>query len=154
MMRYLATTLAVSALLYACPTTALGQDDSSGGADIAILAFLLMSASTGSGLLTGYSLWGNKECRSASLQSEQYLRDHETDLRQDFALGSGPTVDDLAVYLELPAEQAPQLGRLLRKNRRGLLDLADPTLLTPERADAFFDRVSSLVATPPAGQAG
>ena len=149
MVRNLVASILVMALVVGITRPALAQESTEPTDGMAALGFLIMTASTGFGLLTGYSIWGNKECRRADVQMEKYLREHDVDLQQDLAVGAGATVADLASYLGIRSEALPSFGKLLRNNREELLAMADPKPLTPERAADFIDRLSQLCAAVP-----
>jgi hypothetical protein len=74
-----------------------------------------------------------------------YLRRNAIALQEDLVHGAGPTVSDLAAYLSIAIEEHAWFGRVLRRHRHELLDLADEERLTPERALAFFDTIRTLV---------
>ncbi len=58
-------------------------------------------------------------------------------MSEALALGQGEVVDELASGLGLDEAEHVALGKLLRKERRVLGDLADPGNLTLERAARF-----------------
>ncbi|MFU8806827.1 MAG: hypothetical protein ACNA8W_23675 [Bradymonadaceae bacterium] len=75
---------------------------------------------------------------------EAYLRRNAIALQEDLVLGAGETVRDFAAYLSVANEEYDWFGRIIRRHRHELLDLAAPERLTPERALAFFDAVEAL----------
>lgn len=81
--------------------------------------------------------------------AQVYLRSRTHQLREDLALGAGPTVDDLAAAANIRRENLGTFGRLLRANRGELLALADTRTLTPERALVWLERVGELARTDP-----
>jgi hypothetical protein len=81
--------------------------------------------------------------------AQLYLRSRTYQLREDLALGAGPSIDDLASLARIRRENVGRFGRLLRTHRRELLALADARLLTPERAEAWLRRVGELARTDP-----
>jgi len=76
--------------------------------------------------------------------AQVYLRARTHQLREDLALGAGPTVEDLAEAAHIRRENVGTFGRLLRTHRRELLAMADSRTLTPERALAWLERVGEL----------
>ncbi|WP_404368261.1 hypothetical protein ACIHQR_03505 [Corallococcus coralloides] len=81
--------------------------------------------------------------------AQVYLRARTHQLREDLALGAGPTVEDLAQAARIRRENLEVFGKLLRTHRRELLMMADAKTLTPERARAWLERVGQLARTEP-----
>ncbi|WP_303626811.1 hypothetical protein [Myxococcus sp. AM011] len=81
--------------------------------------------------------------------AQVYLRSRTHQLREDLALGAGPTVEDLASAASIRRENLGTFGRLLRANRQELLAMADTRTLTPERALAWLARVGELARADP-----
>ncbi|WP_224362437.1 hypothetical protein [Hyalangium versicolor] len=81
--------------------------------------------------------------------AETYLRSRMHQLREDLALGVGPTVEELAALARIRRENLGSFGRLLRAHRQELLALADVRTLTPERALAWLRRVGEIARTDP-----
>ncbi|WP_342376929.1 hypothetical protein NVS55_36815 [Myxococcus stipitatus] len=81
--------------------------------------------------------------------AQVYLRSRTHQLREDLALGAGPTVEDLAAAANIRRENLGTFGKLLRTHRAELLALADTRALTPERAVAWLERVGELARTDP-----
>lgn len=81
--------------------------------------------------------------------AQTYLRSRTHQLREDLALGAGPTVEELAAMARIRRENLPAFGRLLRAHRQELLALADARALTPERAIAWLRRVGEIARTDP-----
>ncbi|WP_244981949.1 hypothetical protein [Corallococcus exercitus] len=81
--------------------------------------------------------------------AQVYLRARTHQLREDLALGAGPTVDDLAQAARIRRENLDVFGKLLRTHRKELLLMADAKQLTPERARAWLERVGELARTEP-----
>jgi hypothetical protein len=81
--------------------------------------------------------------------AQTYLRSRSHQLREDLALGAGPTVEDLAALARIRREHLGIFGRLLRAHRHELLAMADARTLTPERAAAWLRRVGELARTDP-----
>lgn len=79
--------------------------------------------------------------------AQTYLRSRTHQLREDLALGAGPTVEDLAALARIRREHVGLFGRLLRAHRHELLALADERTLTPERAAAWLRRVGEIART-------
>jgi hypothetical protein len=78
-----------------------------------------------------------------------YLRSRTHQLREDLALGAGPTIEELASLARIRRENLGVFGRLLRTHRQELLALADARALTPERAVEWMRRVGELASTDP-----
>ncbi|QSQ28539.1 hypothetical protein JY651_45410 [Pyxidicoccus parkwayensis] len=81
--------------------------------------------------------------------AQVYLRSREHQLREDLALGAGPTVEDLAAAAHIRRENLGTFGRVLRAHRQELLALADASTLTPTKALAWLERVGALAGTDP-----
>ncbi|WP_244238977.1 hypothetical protein [Corallococcus carmarthensis] len=81
--------------------------------------------------------------------AQVYLRARTHQLREDLALGAGPTVDDLAQAARIRRENLDVFGKLLRTHRKELLMMAEAKTLTPERARAWLERVGALARTEP-----
>ncbi|WP_242595320.1 hypothetical protein [Corallococcus exiguus] len=81
--------------------------------------------------------------------AQVYLRARTHQLREDLALGAGPTVEDLAQAARIRRENMDVFGKLLRTHRKELLMMADAKTLTPERARAWLERVGQLARTEP-----
>ncbi|WP_306799639.1 hypothetical protein [Corallococcus sp. AS-1-6] len=81
--------------------------------------------------------------------AQVYLRARTHQLREDLALGAGPTVEDLAQAARIRRENLDVFGKLLRTHRKELLMMADAKTLTPERARAWLERVGQLARTEP-----
>ncbi|WP_244224861.1 hypothetical protein [Corallococcus sicarius] len=81
--------------------------------------------------------------------AQVYLRARTHQLREDLALGAGPTVEDLAQAARIRRENLDVFGRLLRAHRKELLAMAEVKTLTPERARAWLERVGELARTEP-----
>lgn len=87
--------------------------------------------------------------REVGQAAQVYLRARTHQLREDLALGAGPTVEDLAQAARIRRENLEVFGRLLRAHRQELLSMADARMLTPERARAWLERVGALARTEP-----
>ncbi|PTL82246.1 hypothetical protein DAT35_20880 [Vitiosangium sp. GDMCC 1.1324] len=81
--------------------------------------------------------------------AQAYLRARTHQLREDLALGAGPSIEDLAAMARIRRENLRVFGRLLREHRGELLSLADSAALTPERALTWLERVGQLASTDP-----
>jgi hypothetical protein len=156
-----------AAALAMAPASAVAQDDApeeglqvgngilslSGGLGLTIAGLVTVAVATPFLILstTGDALTSSAGGEQTA-QLEEYLRSHEVELRQDTALGSGQTVDELAAAFgvgEGAAERAA-FGRVMRGRRARLLELARPEELTPERAKAFIVVVVEGMAAEPA----
>ncbi|WP_223639209.1 hypothetical protein [Corallococcus sp. EGB] len=87
--------------------------------------------------------------REVGEAAQVYLRARTHQLREDLALGAGPTVDDLAQAAHIRRGNQDVFGKLLRTHRQELLKMADAKTLTPERARAWLERVGQLARTEP-----
>ncbi len=85
----------------------------------------------------------------AGRAAQVYLRARTHQLREDLALGAGPTVEDLAAAARIRREHLGVFGRVLRANRKELLALAESSTLTPEHALAWLERVGELARADP-----
>jgi hypothetical protein len=81
--------------------------------------------------------------------AQVYLRSRTHQLREDLALGAGPSVEDLAAAARIRRENLGTFGRILRTHRHELLAMADERTLTPERALAWMERVGQLASADP-----
>jgi hypothetical protein len=81
--------------------------------------------------------------------AQTYLRARMHQLREDLALGAGPTVEELAALARIRRENLGAFGQLLRAHRQELLALADTRILTPERALEWLRRVGEIARTDP-----
>jgi hypothetical protein len=82
---------------------------------------------------------------------EQYLEENAVALQTDLSLGAGETVDDLALAFGVKERDRARFGKLVRANRKHLLELADPAHLSRARAERFIEVL--LVASTEAGVA-
>ncbi|WP_238539981.1 hypothetical protein [Corallococcus macrosporus] len=87
--------------------------------------------------------------KEAGRAAQVYLRARTHQLREDLALGAGPTVEDLAAAARIRREHLGLFGRVLRANRKELLALAEERTLTPDRALAWLERVGELARAEP-----
>ncbi|ATB34170.1 hypothetical protein [Melittangium boletus] len=81
--------------------------------------------------------------------AQAYLRSRTHQLREDLALGAGPSIDDLAAMARIRRENLRLFGQVLREHRAELLSLAQPSRLTPERALEWLGRVGQLAGAEP-----
>jgi hypothetical protein len=80
----------------------------------------------------------------AMIQARSWLLANELQLRQDLALGAGPTVMDLAGVAGIRPEHRAHFGRVLQKHRALFKVTAE---VTPEEAAKVFSQVGDLVMT-------
>ncbi|WP_240359814.1 hypothetical protein [Pyxidicoccus trucidator] len=92
---------------------------------------------------------GGVEPKELGRTAQVYLRSRTHQLREDLALGAGPTVEDLAAAANIRRENLGTFGRVLRSHRKELLAMADERPLTPERALAWLERVGELARADP-----
>lgn len=92
---------------------------------------------------------GGVEPKELGRTAQVYLRSRTHQLREDLALGAGPTVEDLAAAANIRRENLGTFGRVLRSHRQELLAMADARTLTPERALAWLERVGELARADP-----
>jgi hypothetical protein len=81
--------------------------------------------------------------------AQTYLRSRAHQLREDLALGAGPTIEELASLARIRRENLGTFGRLLRAHRQELLALANVRALTPQRAVEWLRRVGEIASTDP-----
>ena len=81
--------------------------------------------------------------------AQAYLRARTHQLREDLALGAGPSIEDLAAMARIRRENLRVFGRVLREHRQELLTLANTSTLTPERALGWLERVGQLARAEP-----
>jgi hypothetical protein len=81
--------------------------------------------------------------------AQTYLRSRTHQLREDLALGAGPTIEELAAMARIRRENLGAFGRLLRTHRKELLALADVRALTPGRAVEWMRRVGEIASADP-----
>lgn len=120
-----------------------------------VLSFSLVGATVG-GL--GLAFWqilhaapvGPPPPANVGQAAQAYLRARTHQLREDLALGAGPSIEDLAAMARIRRENLRVFGRVLREHRSELLTLADSSTLTPERALSWLERVGQLASTEPA----
>jgi hypothetical protein len=145
MKKFLPLAIACSATFAALnPATARAQETD--GGQVA-LGLALMAASTGMGVLTGYSLWGGcRDCEKTAF-NDQYFKEHYVSLTQDLALGAGESVLDLASAVDVPPENVGRFGKVLRTHRAELLALANPATITPADAERLLARIDQLAFT-------
>jgi DNA mismatch repair ATPase MutL len=73
--------------------------------------------------------------------AQSYLRANRHQLRQDLALGAGPSLDDLAQAAEIRVEHRARFERVLREHRQELDALLDAASEEPEMALALLSRI-------------
>jgi predicted component of type VI protein secretion system len=81
--------------------------------------------------------------------AQTYLRSRAHQLREDLALGAGPTIEELASLARIRRENLGTFGRLLRAHRQELLALADARALTPQRAVEWLRLVGEIASSDP-----
>ena len=96
-----------------------------------------------------YGLHQSAEDAGEARSAAAYLRANSAQLRQDLALGAGPTLDDLAAAAVIPREHRGRFGRVLQRHRVELLALGRPEELTAERALRLLERIGELVKRDP-----
>ena len=121
----------------------------------------VMSAATVGALVVGlgvviWQAYAAAERRRGAVEPEElgraaqvYLRARTHQLREDLALGAGPTVEDLAAAARIRREHLGVFGRMLRTHRHELLAMANASTLTPARALAWLERVGELARADP-----
>jgi hypothetical protein len=82
----------------------------------------------------------------AMMLARAWFKANALQLKQDLALGAGPTLEDLAGIARIAPERRPRFFRLLQTHRRALLLPAEPTLV--EAAEAMA-QVGELVLADP-----
>lgn len=86
---------------------------------------------------------GNNSNNAAA--AEVYLRQNATQLAQDLTSGEGPTLLDLASAAEIRQADYAVFAAKVRAERTALLELADVSKLTAERAATFMTRIGDIV---------
>lgn len=115
-----------------------------------ITAGVVVSATTtGLGVLFWFAVSQAGQQINQAKAAQAFLRANRHQLEQDLALGAGRSIEDLASVAEIPREHLPRLGRVLRTHRSELLEMAEPELLTPERAAAWMRHVGELSRADP-----
>ena len=132
------------------PASALAQGITSSSLDGLLTTTLLMGVVVIGVPLTLTSAFGVQALNAPKASMEQYLRQNQSEVREALALGQGPLVDDMSGALGLTPVERAALGRMLRREREVFGALADPTLLTPERAGLFIDHLAASMAADPA----
>ncbi len=125
---------------------ATGQNSSGVVAGSALLGSTLVGV--------GFAIYGTVRLAKSSGEEHAktvllYLRANGEQLRQDLALGAGPTLDDLAAAAEVRPDHRPRFLKLLQRHRRELLALADLDRLTAEGALSFLSRIGELALADP-----
>lgn len=82
----------------------------------------------------------------AMVMARAWLLANELQLREDLALGAGPTIDDLAGIAGIAPEHRGHFGQVLQRNRQRLLITPE---VTPEQAAEVMSRVGDLVMADP-----
>lgn len=116
---------------------------SSQNGEVVIATVLLLTTVAG----IGASIWaGVAATRRAAVEqvAHAYFKANARQFRQDLAMGAGYTVEDLAAAAEIRRENLGRFGRVLHNHRLELLELAEPSSLTPERAAALLKRIGEL----------
>ncbi|XXF75950.1 hypothetical protein P2318_23215 [Myxococcaceae bacterium GXIMD 01537] len=117
-----------------------------------------MATAMGTSVALGFILWQVQRPPAAppaaapeevGRAAQVYLRARTHQLREDLALGAGPTVDDLAAAARIRRQNLGTFGRVLRTHRAELLALADARTLTSERAVRWLQRVGELARMDP-----
>jgi hypothetical protein len=119
-----------------------------------VLSFSVVGATVG-GL--GLAFWmiikappvGPPPPANVGQAAQAYLRARTHQLREDLALGAGPSIEDLAAMARIRRENLRLFGRVLREHRGELLSLAESSSLTPEHALGWLARVGQLARTEP-----
>jgi hypothetical protein len=126
--------------------------ESGQGSAIVAGAALLLSTAAGVGLAIYATVRANRRATAeeTATTAMTYLKANAHQLRQDLALGAGPTLDDLAQASGISTQNRAGFARALQRHRRELLSLAKEEGLSPERALAFLSRVGELAYAEPA----
>ncbi|MDP2275540.1 MAG: DUF3015 family protein [Archangium sp.] len=82
----------------------------------------------------------------AMVEARWWLLANEVQLKQDLALGAGPSIDDLAGLAGISPMRRVHFGRVLQKNRARLLM---PREMTPQQAAQVMSQVGELVLADP-----
>ena len=82
----------------------------------------------------------------AKVLARSWLVANELQMKQDLALGWGPTLEDLAGLAGIAPAHRERFGKVLQKHRR---ELAVGVDVSPDEAAAVMSRVGDLVMTDP-----
>lgn len=82
----------------------------------------------------------------AKVLARSWLVANELQLKQDLALGWGPTLEDLAGLAGIAPGHRERFGKVLQKHRRELVVSAE---VSPDEAAQVMSRVGDLVMTDP-----
>ncbi|MDP3154262.1 MAG: DUF3015 family protein [Archangium sp.] len=82
----------------------------------------------------------------AMVLARSWLMANELQLKQDLAIGAGPTIEDLAGIAGITPSRRAHFGRVLQRNRERLLT---PHEVTPQQAAQVMSRVGDLVMADP-----
>lgn len=110
---------------------------------------LLIAAGVGIGL-TIYSARRNvqpaepQKLQEDAQAAQAWLRANLKQLKQDLALGAGPTLDDLACAAEIRLENRTRFSRLLHRHRGELLSPLSDAQLSLQQALSVMTRVGEL----------
>lgn len=116
------------------------------GRSSAVVAGSALIASTVAGLAAAiYASARSGDDDNRARAAAAYFRANSAQLRQDLALGAGPTVDDLAAAAEIPAVHRQHFARLLQRHRVELLAFGRLEELDAAGALALLARIGELV---------
>ena len=76
--------------------------------------------------------------------TEIFLRNNSQEIVQNISAGQGYLLNEIASSFEIPVFHWPRFGHVLQLNRRKLLHLAEPHLLTPKRAGEFIKTIAEI----------
>jgi hypothetical protein len=82
----------------------------------------------------------------AMVLARAWLLANEVQLKQDLALGAGPSIDDLAGIAGIAPSHRAHFGRVLQRHRARLLT---PHEVTPQQAAELMSRIGELVLADP-----
>ena len=82
----------------------------------------------------------------AMVLARSWLMANELQLKQDLAIGAGPTIEDLAGIAGITPSRRAHFGRVLQRNRERLLTQHE---VTPQQAARVMSRVGDLVMADP-----
>ncbi|MBI3183547.1 MAG: DUF3015 family protein [Myxococcales bacterium] len=147
---------AVSLLAALAPHRASAQTTTEAAGSWLILSS--SSSTTTAGVAaTGFAVYylvikkdGGEQKARAEKAAEVYLRHNSLQLAQDINLGSGPAISELASAFNVAPAHRKDFARVVRENRKELLELARVDALTPSRAGDFVRTVADRMAAHPA----
>jgi hypothetical protein len=131
-------------------TSAGTSKDGGQSSAVASATAMLLTTVGGIGLSIYATVRAGDGDRERAVQSAMvWLRANHRQLQQDLALGAGPVVDDLANAAQIRPDHRAEFARVLQRNRKELLALADPETLDTARTRRFLSSIGALTSAHP-----